>query len=290
MPRNKSKGRANGLSVKPAFRPRGPRETSWGGDGAVVCADSVRVRLPYEAVLEPAATTGSLYLYQFRGNSVYDPDYTGAGGQAAGFDQWAAFFNEYTVISSSLEIEYISGQNYSVEVVTFPSYNVTSPASSLDASARPYAERSLQTGNGNATHKILRSSMSTAQMMGVREEAILDDDQYGATVSTNPGSSAIWYWNIVAQNVSNTTTLNDCVRVHIIFDVLFHDRIQLSLSAMSAPRRAVENLTVRDESTVLLLLSEAVRQSNGDVRAIERLADALRQFTPGSAAAAPPRT
>lgn len=246
----------------PAFNSRRTREICWGGDGTVVSPDSVRVKLPFEQVLEPAPTLGSLYLYQYRGNSAYDPDYTGVGGQPTGFDQWSAFFNEYTVISSSIEVEIISGQNYSVEYVVYPSYNVSSPATSLDASMRPYAERCLMTGNGNATHKVLKSQMSTAQMMGVRPEAVLDDDAYGATISTSPASTAIWYWNVVAQNVSNTTTLNDCVRVHIVYDVLFHDRVQLASSlpqSRSAPNPGVGAAAAKP-SAVLATLSQCLRE------------------------------
>lgn len=214
----------------------------WGGDGAVVCADSVRVSLPYEFESSAATTLGALYSQQFRGNSVYDPDLTGVGAQPTGFDQWAAFFNEYLVVSSFLEIEIVCGTVAPVEWVVFPSYNSTLPSTTLDASARPYAKRVLLLSSGNSVKGRMRLSMSTAQMMGVREEAVLDDDAYGATVSTNPGSSAVWYWTVVAQNIASTTTLADSYRVRIVYDVLFHDRIQLSLSStrLSSSRRTGE--------------------------------------------------
>jgi len=188
------------------------------------------VTLPYEMVLEPAAASGALYLYQFRGNSAFDPDYTSTGAQPTGFDQWAAFFNEYVVLSSSIELELMGGTSGSVEYVIYPSYNTTSPASSLDASARPYAKRVVISSNGNSVHARLHQSMSTAQMLGVKPEAIIDDDAYGATISANPGSAAVWYWSVVAQNINNTNTLADVIRVRLLFDVLFHDRVQLSLS------------------------------------------------------------
>lgn len=228
-------------SARPIFRPRGHRETSWGGDGTIVAPDSIRVSLPYEETIHPTATLGSLYLYQYRGNSTFDPNYTGVGGQPAGFDVWSLLYNEYTVISSHIELEIICSTTADVEFVVYPSYNTTTPATAADASVRPYASRILLSPTGNACKGKLRSSMSTAQMFGIRPQATLDDDQYGATISTNPGSSAVWYWNIAVQNVTSTLTLNDYIRVRLIYDVLFHDRISLSLS--SYPR-----LSTRGES------------------------------------------
>ncbi len=240
MPRVKSTTRRNGKKERgpnatPVFMSQERRERCWGGDGTVVAPDSVRVSLPYEVVLEPATTLGSLYLYQFRGNSAFDPDLTGAGSQPTGFDQWSAFYNEYTVLSSHFEVEYICATSAGVEVVTYPSYNTTSPSTSFDASSRPYAKRCLLLNAGNGVKETLRSNMSTAQMLGVRDEAIIDDDAYGATISANPGSAAVWYWNVVAQNTTNTNTLADAVRIRLVYDVLFHDRVQLSLSS-AVPR------------------------------------------------------
>ncbi len=216
--------------------PRGARQTSWGGDGTVVAPDSVRVVLPFEAILTPNATLGSLYSYQFRGNSVYDPDYTGSGAQPTGFDQWSAFYNEYCVLSSRVDLECLCTTAAGVEYVVYPSYNANLPSTTLDASSRPYAQRCFLLNSGNGVKGSLRSSMSTAQMMGVREEAIVDDDAYGATVAANPGSSAVWYWTVVAQNKTNTTTLGDAIRIRICYDVLFHDRVQLSLSSSPKAR------------------------------------------------------
>lgn len=44
-------------------------------------------------------STTSLTGIQFRANSLYDPYYTGTGHQPRGFDQMAAFYNAYEVIS-----------------------------------------------------------------------------------------------------------------------------------------------------------------------------------------------
>jgi len=44
-----------------------------------------------------ASGTVTLAKYQFIMNSCFDPDYTAAGHQPYGFDQWAALYNHYVV-------------------------------------------------------------------------------------------------------------------------------------------------------------------------------------------------
>jgi hypothetical protein len=257
--------RSTAPSKQPLFRPRKATQTFWGGDGTVVCPDSVRMTLPYEETLLPTTASAGLYLYQYRGNSVFDPNYTGTGGQPAGFDVWAQFYNEYVVLSSRMEVEVIGATSGTVEYVTYPSYNTSAPSNSEDASARPYAERHIVAAVGNAVKSTLASSMSTAQLLGVREEAVIDDDAYGATTGTSPGANEVWYWNIVAQNINNSNTLADVVRVRILYDVMFHDRVQLNLS--STPRGSHQPSSTTgalaaqpSQSSEVLSFAEAVRE------------------------------
>jgi hypothetical protein len=59
-----------------------------------------------ETVTSPSTIAGAASVYLFRANSCYDPNYTGAGHQPLGFDQWMAFYNHYTVVSSSIEAHF----------------------------------------------------------------------------------------------------------------------------------------------------------------------------------------
>jgi hypothetical protein len=99
-----------------------------------------------------------------------------------------------------------------------------------------YAKSRIFSANGSAVFATFRQSMSSAQMLGVRKEAILDDDAYGATVGTNPTATAVWYWTIFGQNINNSNSLADVLRIKIEYDVLFHDPVQQQLSVT---RRAI---------------------------------------------------
>lgn len=42
--------------------------------------------------------------YNFRANSIFDPDGSGAGHQPLGHDQWSAFYNHYVVLGSKIRV------------------------------------------------------------------------------------------------------------------------------------------------------------------------------------------
>lgn len=64
-------------------------------------------------------TAGGLSEYSFRANSLYDPNYSGTGHQPFGFDQIAAFYNHYDVLSSTIKITMLCPNGgYTASVVT----------------------------------------------------------------------------------------------------------------------------------------------------------------------------
>lgn len=64
-------------------------------------------------------TAGVLTEYQFRANSLYDPNFSGTGHQPFGFDQIAAFYNHYDVLSSTIKVSMIApNAGYTTAVVT----------------------------------------------------------------------------------------------------------------------------------------------------------------------------
>jgi len=74
-----------------------------------VCAAPVPARMTrllkyFDLVQINPSLGGGVSGYSFRLNSVFDPDYTGIGHQPRGFDQFAALYSEYVVLSSKIKI------------------------------------------------------------------------------------------------------------------------------------------------------------------------------------------
>lgn len=60
----------------------------------------VRMRYSQHITLNPGLA--SYDKYTFRANSIFDPDWSGAGHQPLGHDQWQTFYKNYVVIGSKL--------------------------------------------------------------------------------------------------------------------------------------------------------------------------------------------
>jgi hypothetical protein len=84
---------------------------------------------------------------------------------------------------------------------------------------------------GNASLLTLENSISVAQIFGVTEAAITEDELYSAAMTTNTNAAQTFYWCIAVQDDLGTSTLNGSIRVLLEYDVKFFDPAQFSLSA-----------------------------------------------------------
>lgn len=71
--------------------------------GPVPVRKKLRLKYVQRITINPGASGGAV-LNNFRANSLFDPDRTGTGHQPIGFDEWAVFYNRYTVVSSKIKI------------------------------------------------------------------------------------------------------------------------------------------------------------------------------------------
>jgi hypothetical protein len=228
------KNSSNKQSTRSLFNQRS-KERNWGGDGTLICPDSVRVKLPFTQTLTPGTTSGGLYSYQYRGNSCFDPDYTGTGLQPNGFDQWTAFYNMYVVLGSEIIVEYLASTQAAMEIVVVPAFNTALPANTKEAAGWRYARTQLAIPTGNGVKVTMRSRMSTATICGVPDEEVMFGPDFSAAISASPASLQTWYWDVFVQNISNSTTLADILRVTLVFDIKFMAPVQQAFSAVRRP-------------------------------------------------------
>lgn len=64
------------------------------------------MKMRYVEQLSLNAGVGSIYGYNFRANSIFDPDQSGVGHQPMGHDQWSAFYNHYVVLGSKITVTF----------------------------------------------------------------------------------------------------------------------------------------------------------------------------------------
>jgi len=76
------------------------------------------VKMRYGCVIQLNASAAGSDKWLFYANSIYDPDYTGAGHQPYGHDTWASVYNHYEVQKSRISCTFTSDNNSTTNTAT----------------------------------------------------------------------------------------------------------------------------------------------------------------------------
>jgi hypothetical protein len=197
--------------------------------GPFVVPDTVYTTLPY--VYTAQLNTGS-QPYQdqiFRGNSIYDPDYSGAGGQPLGRDEWSNFYQNYRVHSSRISVSFasVSGGATQQDVAVVPNTDTSTYNTISRVFETPYETHGALTGVSAKGEITLRNRMTTARIFGVTDTAVEVDDQFRAAAGANPTNS--WYWHVFTSDRGGSEA-NVYITVKINYFVEFYKRVNLAQS------------------------------------------------------------
>jgi hypothetical protein len=232
---------------------------------------AVRTVLRYTRATAVVGAVGATATQIFSGNSLFDPDVTGAGGQPLGFDQWAAMYLKYRVLASSIEVNLATpGAASNAEALAYfvltPS-NDASAFTTLEAGAsQPYAKEWIMNGiSGSFMFKPTTSSMETALIMGVSKQSVLTDDELSALTTASPANQ--WYWRISGRAADSAATIAVQMTVTVSYLCDFYERNLLGLSLdlpkqvrpitnapTERPSEPTDKKTVLREKIALLLL------------------------------------
>lgn len=215
-----------------------PRKSSWARSNAIttqiglsgaIGPDRLFTKLKYTQVWSPGASPGARNV--FRGNSIFDPDFTGGGAQPTGFDQLATLYGFYRVYWSKIKVTYICLTSAIAPIVmsVYPS-NSSSPFSVTIADSTSASYGRTVTGFAgfqNANQMVVSNYMTTAKIWG-EEDA--QDATYASAVSTNP--NGVWYWLVDAGTIdaTNFSAANCYFLTEITYGVCFEARKTLAQS------------------------------------------------------------
>ncbi len=188
--------------------------------------DSMKTKLVYKDIQSVTAVAPLLNLV-YRGNSVFDPDQTGTGHQPRYFDTYASLYTKYRVDKSKITIKAMNVSGTASVIfgivpitiltyTTWPEYAELPRAKTADhlmAVAQRYGAE-------------LQYGASTSAILGLTNIQLQDDD-YGASVTTNPSHQ--WFWNVVFSTV-DSSDVSIMFEVTIEYDVIFYDRNTIGLS------------------------------------------------------------
>ncbi len=183
-------------------------------------------QLAYADIVRLGITTGIQTEQIFRLNSPYDPDFSGSGHQAKGFDQLAAMYNRYRVYKTSYDIWFtVTGTaDQPALCVTFPS---NSSVTTTDANS---TVENWQAKWGYATFQQplhLKGTVDLPTLNGKSLIAYGADDTTQSEITTNPGEGL--FLHCCASN-NNAASVSIDVKVRFVMHVEFSDPTQLAVS------------------------------------------------------------
>lgn len=193
----------------------------------LILPDTAFVKMSYTDTI--AFSGAVVYDHRFRGNSIFDPDYTGTGSQPTGRDQWFEFYSSYCVIGSKVEISMDNRSQYAANFTVFPSNENLAVVGQDLPQTYPYMKNKFLAHDGNSqTLGKISTYMSTAKMYGKTPQAILDCEDFASSFSTDPQQQ--WFWHICLQSTDDSTDAIADWTITITYYCKLFDRTNLSAS------------------------------------------------------------
>lgn len=186
----------------------------------------MRTWLRYAEAITGLGGAPTVFDYQFRLNSLFDPNFTGAGHQPRGFDQLAALYGRYRVYRARARVIYQLEQSGIANVVAtiFASNSSSSSAAYNDAAEQPF---SSTRGLSEYEHADIRLNVDLAKVNGKTWEAYASDDTTQADVGSSPTEIINLHVTAASPSASSITV---SISVILDYDVEFSDLKQLASS------------------------------------------------------------
>jgi len=168
-----------------------------------------------------SGATGALGVYQWRTNSLFDPNFTGVGHQPYGFDQMKTYYASYLVTSSKISAEIL----LSSAIVGLAGVATSAESSTGITTADGFLEPGK--GQGGLTY----SNTTRAFESEWRLSAIADHDpaDYSALISASPANSD--FYTVYAQDAyALAGTVVAFVTVCIEYEVTWKDPVTFATS------------------------------------------------------------
>jgi len=167
------------------------------------------------------AATGSLGIYQWRTNSLFDPNFTGTGHQPYGFDQMKTYYASYLVTSSVIAAECLS----SAATVCLAGVATSAESSTGITTADGY----LESGKGQGGLLYSSSTRGFESKWSLSSIADHDPADYSALISASPVNSD--FYTVFVQDayaLASTATL--FVTICIEYEVTWKDPVTFASS------------------------------------------------------------
>lgn len=180
---------------------------------------SKNVVLPYTEVYSFVTTASTLQSWYYYQTSAYDPRGSLGGHQPLYFDQMSALYNRCRVdrVDYELSITSPSSTGHTVYFCAMPSATFETNVELLEE--RPWITRKQFNAGGGPAH--LRGTILPWQVLGIPKSRYLKDDQFSATIGSNPTLMAYMIPFVYSGSGAGSTTVD--IRVRFKYYVHFFE-------------------------------------------------------------------
>lgn len=190
----------------------------------------MRVRMGYADAkqLTSGASTVSTNIYRL--NSVYDPDYSGVGAQAIGYDQYSALYGRYLVTKAFIEL-WGHNNNGVDSIITAGVHQDLTTFTSQAAQLAEVADGDTKVIYSYQTTPVgyKKWSVDLAKLTGVSKSTYASDSQYQSAIGNSPTSNMGLIIALGApQGVASSAQA--CYMIKITYEVEWFDPITQSLN------------------------------------------------------------
>lgn len=189
----------------------------------------------YGRSLTSVAGTTATWIYS--ANGVYDPDITGTGHQAMGFDQMMLSYEHYAVIRSKLTVNFANNSNYPVRVGVYLSPEptaITSPEQLMENGL--VKTIILDSKGGTSTAPGVSGRISSISLdcdvknyFGKQKYSQLLEDNYSGSAAAMPAEQV--YFNVFAfSSHSGAEGMQVLMDALISYDTIYYEPRKLTPS------------------------------------------------------------
>jgi len=212
--------------------------------------DRMRVKMVYtdNPTLSSTTVPG---VQVYRGNGIFDPDFTGTGLQPALYDDYSTIYNQYRVMGAKITVSGVSTSATTIGRMYVQARNTSSGSATatafLGACANPYSTDGLLGPNGmtgfcdgknSPLGTALSINISTARIIGLSQQAVLGSDNVASVFSTTPNEP--WYFHVSAIHQDLSTSATYRLVVTIEYDVEWFDQVTQSLDLEQQLQRFIK--------------------------------------------------
>jgi len=200
---------------KSGRRRKNSRATT-GKQKSLLFADRQLVKFKYTQLV--ANFTGATASYEYRGNSIYDPDYTGTGTTVAGHSSWKDFYSRYRVHGSKIKVTVINDSTADQVVASIVARANSDADQTMQTYATNWVVGSRDSGKSIATRK---QFMATKKVWG---QKTIISQEFSAGIDNSPTNQ--WWWTIDLIGVDGNL---DC---HIWVEIVYYTELYQRRSNM----------------------------------------------------------